>query len=312
MKNTGPFLCLSLLTLLFGGCEGVTVRKYSTHGPTSGNTAGSNDVDYHQTAIVTERDDGASNTEGFGCTSPFGIIEVAEDTSQDWFQTLTTQYRLPATTPLLTLLIQHSGCFIIADPNRNRTLSAYGQMQSKEDLALYGDLGSDKDVDYILSPSIKFAQVDGTDKRVVGSVLLTLTDARSHAQVDIGIASNKHLSFGALVDAYRVVGMEAWQNTPHGPAISDALMDAFSDVARAAGHHEVLRADEMGRREGHASVLMPVRQAQIRLAELTFYSGVINGVTGAGMTKALSEFQRAKGLPVTGKLDWATSAALER
>jgi|GEM_PF-6214766 len=271
MKSTRLFVWLSLFTLVFGGCDGVTVRKYSTHGPGSENTARSNAVEDHQTAIVTERKDGASNADGFGCTSPFGIIEVAEDTSQDWFQTLTTQYRLPATKPLLTALIQHSGCFIIADPNRNRTLSAYGQTQSKEDLALYGDLGSDQDVDYILSPSIKFAQVGtGTDKRVVESVLLILTDARSHAQVDIGTTSNRHLSFGALVDTYGVVGMEAWQNTPHGTAISDALMDAFSDVARAAGHHEVLRADEMGRRKGHVSALTTVAKRKFGSLSATF------------------------------------------
>ena len=113
-----------------------------------------------------------------GCGSRIGVIDVVEDTSQDCYQTLTTQYQLPATTPLLHMLIKRSGCFRLADPVRSNQVSFMGAAQSESDRALYGDLGSDWDIAYTLAPSINFAPVTdaGTGMRKLET---SLTDAES-------------------------------------------------------------------------------------------------------------------------------------
>jgi hypothetical protein len=333
MKTTRPILWLSILALLLGGCDGVVVRKYSTHGPgseiprtgnTSGNTAGGNVTQGN----AVDRSDAIVPEENLAqCGGGGGIIDVVEDTSQNWYQLLTTQYQLPATTPLLQMLSQLSGCFKLPDPERSYKLSVYGAMQSESDRALYGDLGSDWDIAYILTPSINFAPDAGTGMRKLESVVLTLTDARSGAKVNVSIGSpGKNVSLSALIrrsygapaaDMQELDYLDRWHSTPEGTAISGAFIDAFNQMILAAGKHDLERAAEMGRSTGYVrdqptAVLMPVRQAQMRLAELKFYAGAIDGVAGLGMAKALSAFQRAKGLRVTGQLDLASSAALAK
>jgi len=54
----------------------------------------------------------------------------------------------------------------------------------------------------------------------------------------------------------------------------------------------------------------PVMQAQVVLDRLGFSSGVIDGKDNRSFAHALEAFQEARGLPVTGKLDAATSQAL--
>ncbi len=318
MKTTRSLLWLSIFTLFLGGCEGVVVRKYSTHGPNSEVVPSAPDapvVAQHQTVVADSR------SFEFALCTTHGIMDVVEDTSQNWYQTLTLQYQLPATTPLLRMLIEQSGCFNHPDPDRSYKRSVYGAMQSESDRALYGDLGSDWDIDYTLTPSINFAAgTDGNGMRKLETAALTLTDARSGAQVaiNLGVAAGNDFSFGALARERGIVDMDAWQSTPEGAAISGAFIDAFNQMLIVASKHDYERAQEMGRRTGFVrddevhAVLMPIRQAQMRLAELKFYAGAIDGVAGVGMAKALSAFQRAKGLRVTGQLDLASSAALAK
>ena len=52
--------------------------------------------------------------------------------------------------------------------------------------------------------------------------------------------------------------------------------------------------------------------AQRRLARLGYAPGAADGVMGARTRKALRRFQAANGLPVTGRLDAAVMAALQR
>jgi lipoprotein-anchoring transpeptidase ErfK/SrfK len=54
----------------------------------------------------------------------------------------------------------------------------------------------------------------------------------------------------------------------------------------------------------------PVMQAQVVLERIGFASGVVDGRAGLAFGHALEGFQEARGLPVTGKLDDATRAAL--
>jgi len=279
-----------------------------------------------------------------------------EDTTQDWYQLLTTQYQLPATTPLLRLLIQQSNCFVIVDRGR-----AMAQMQTERDMARNGDLRANSNMgagqmvaaDYTMTPSIQFAQqtggggigalvgmlnpyaglVAGGMRKVDAATTLILVDGRSGVQVAIseGVASKKDFSFGAIVGGGGgAVGMGAWQSTPQGKVIAGAFMDAFNQMVQATRGYAAQRTGPNGLGTGgalgvsgantpptpvsiaQASAPLNIRSAQIRLAELTLYSGAIDGQAGAGTSGAIKKFQAIRGLPVSGVLDAATSAALSK
>lgn len=59
-------------------------------------------------------------------------------------------------------------------------------------------------------------------------------------------------------------------------------------------------------------VARPVMQAQVVLDRLGFSPGIIDGKTGLSTTNAVSGFQKANSLPVTGKFDDATMKVLSR
>src|SRR3569623_705514 len=56
----------------------------------------------------------------------------------------------------------------------------------------------------------------------------------------------------------------------------------------------------------------PILQTQVILDHLGFAPGVLDGKRGQSLTAALKGFQEARGLPITGKLDAATQAQLDR
>lgn len=61
-----------------------------------------------------------------------------------------------------------------------------------------------------------------------------------------------------------------------------------------------------------SSVDQSVLQVQVILDHLGFAPGVLDGKSGQSLTAALKGFQESRGLPVTGKIDAATSTQLDR
>ena len=57
---------------------------------------------------------------------------------------------------------------------------------------------------------------------------------------------------------------------------------------------------------------LSVREAQVKLASLGYDVGTPDGKTGGRTTSALKQFQASRGLQVTGKLDTATQAELQK
>ena len=57
---------------------------------------------------------------------------------------------------------------------------------------------------------------------------------------------------------------------------------------------------------------LDVRAAQLYLSYLGFYSGSIDGVSGANTTMALRKFQQSSGFEVTGRLDSQASARIKQ
>jgi hypothetical protein len=242
-----------VLSTLVGCATGVTVGDRSARGPVTGAAGGANSVG---ASAQLER-----------CETPIGTLAVVEDTQQDWYQLLTTQYQLPSTVPLLRLMIQQSNCFVVVD--RGRGLDA---MQTERDLRDSGELRAGSNygggqmvaADYTLTPSIQFAQqtgggavgalvgmvspigglIAGGRRKIEAATTLIMVDGRSGVQVAIaeGVASKKDFSFGAIGGGSGGgLGVGAWQSTPHGKVIAGAFMDSFNQLVQATRSYSAQR-----------------------------------------------------------------------
>jgi len=334
-QSVKPLTIVFAILLLSSCASAVKVGDQSAKGPVSGAAAGG-------TAV------GASS-QLMRCEAPLGTLAVAEDSTQEWYQLLTTQYHLPSTTPLLRLLIQQSNCFVIVD--RGRALEL---MRSERQIANQGELRPNSNMgkgqmvaaDYTMTPSIQFAQqtgggaagaiaglfspvaglVAGGMRKVEAATTLILVDGRSGVQVAVseGVASKKDFSFGAIGGGGgAAVGLGAWQNTPQGKIIAGAFMDAFNQMVKAARSYTAQATGPRGLGTGGALAVdgasksppvayLTVREAQAKLTKLGYYDGPIDKIIGKRTVAALSAFQRDNGLPVTGRLDSATMAALAK
>jgi lipoprotein-anchoring transpeptidase ErfK/SrfK len=91
------------------------------------------------------------------------------------------------------------------------------------------------------------------------------------------------------------------------PTETQTQAPAAGDDPLAARDPAPGEAAEAGPADTHPR---PIMQAQVVLERLGFASGVVDGRAGLAFGHALEGFQEARGLPVTGKLDDATRAAL--
>jgi hypothetical protein len=82
----------------------------------------------------------------------------------------------------------------------------------------------------------------------------------------------------------------------------DRYQDRRYDDRRYDDHYD--RRHDAG--PGHRTKV----RAQIRLRQLGYYRGPIDGSIGYGTRRAIARFQRHHGLPATGWLDWRTLRAL--
>jgi hypothetical protein len=334
MKNTGMrlnVLLLSVVAVALGGCASET-KIGGERNPVGGAAGGSSTVN------------ASSKLEH--CDHSLGTLAVEEDTTQSWYAILTTQYQLPATTPLLRLMIQQSNCFVIVDRGRGMN-----QMQKERDLAASGELRSRSNMgkgqmvaaDYVATPNIQFAQntggggagaivghfnpllgaIAGSMKKVEASTTLMLTDTRSGVQIAAaqGSASNVDWGFGALGvggGGGAVVG--AYGNTPQGKVIAGAFMDSYNQMVRAVRNYTPQTVAGGLGSGGQLAVAgatkatpaISLTQAQKKLAELGLYSGRADGIPGPGTSTALRNFQKIRGLDASGELDADTASALQR
>ena len=78
-----------------------------------------------------------------------------------------------------------------------------------------------------------------------------------------------------------------------------ALFGNGSALAAAHGRHSSANAEQ-------------VRQVQQKLNDIGYHAGSVDGVLGPQTESALRQFQRARNLDATGRIDSKTLAALER
>lgn len=189
------------------------------------------------------------------CASPLGTVAIEQDTSQNWFSILTTQYQLPSLIPVIRLLVQQSNCFVVVD----RTAGLQQGLQERQ-LANSGLLrgnsnyhnGQIVSADYTLEPSVTFtnnsmAGVAG----LVGAFIpgasmiaanvnmkeaqasLNMVDNRSSVQVAAATGAGKGFDFmgmdaGTIGGKYGSLG--AYASTAQGKVVLSAFIDAYNNL----------------------------------------------------------------------------------
>jgi hypothetical protein len=166
------------------------------------------------------------------------------------------------------------------------------------------------------------------------STTMMLTDSRSSVQVAATQGSAKNIDFGVagLFDHFGSGGasLGAYSETPEGKVIAAAFLDAYNQMVKAVREYAPQRvAGGLGTGgnlsvdgAGNSSAAImgsaasgagdySLADAQRKLAQLGLYSSKVDGVPGPGTNRAISTFQKANGLSVTGQLDAATIDALQ-
>ncbi len=207
------------------------------------------------------------------CARPLGTIAIYEDTRLPWwaaYQRYAPQ--LGSTVPVIRLMIQQSGCFVVVERGAAlRSLRTERALMASGEMRRGSNFGKGKMVaaDYTLKPSIQFAQkgtggaiaalggllggragslagslVGGLRKNEAASTLL-LIDNRSGVQVSSSVGSAKNMDLGlgtTLVGRHAGGGLGAFGNTPQGRVVTAAFADAFNQMVKALPHY---RAQEV-------------------------------------------------------------------
>lgn len=285
------------------------------------------------------------------CPRPLGTLAVQENVNEPWYATLTNQYHLPSTVPLIRLMVQQSNCFVVVDRGQamnsmigERNLAASGELRGSSNMG-HGQMVA---ADYIVTPSIQFAQhtggadgalaaigggygailgaVAGSMRDTEASTTMMLTDTRSGVQVAAAQGSAKNIDFGGsgLLRQFGSAGASvgAYSQTPEGKVIAAAFLDAYNQMVRSVRNYAPQRVAGGlgtggalavdGASKSGANGSYSLVDAQRKLAELGLYPGKVDGLPGPGTSHAIGAFQQANGLPVTGHLDAATIGALQQ
>lgn len=324
-----------VITTLLTGCAQMQVG--GGKNPVSGSAAG---------AAST----GAASTLEH-CPRPLGTLAVEENVNDPWYAVLTNQYHLPSTVPLIRLMVQQSNCFVVVDRGRamnsmmgERGLAASGELRGASNMG-HGQMVA---ADYVVTPSVQFAQntggaggalsaigggygavlgaIAGSLRDTEASTTMMVTDVRSGVQIAISQGSAKNIDFGGagLLGKFGSAGagLGAYSNTPEGKVIAAAFLDAYNQLVQSVRNYAPQRvagglgtggtlavdgAQSATARGGDHSLA----DAQRKLAQLGLYTSKVDGLPGPGTSHAISAFQQANGLPVTGQLDAATASALQ-
>lgn len=239
--------------LLLAGCEGLPIKMGDPAAKTvaTGSAAGSSSQN--------------ASAQLEHCDKTLGTLAVVEDQASPWYHHLTQQYGLPSTVPLLRLLAQQSGCFVVVERGRGlehvqqeRAIRDSGEMRGASKF----EKGQIVAADYSMTPTIVFKQKDtggirgaagalgsafGVGGLIAGAVAgslqfsdasttLTMVDNRSGVQLAASEGSARSTdfgAFGALIGGGAAGGLGAYSNTPEGKVIAAAFADSYNQLVRA-------------------------------------------------------------------------------
>ncbi|GAB4466408.1 MAG: hypothetical protein OHK0044_06200 [Burkholderiaceae bacterium] len=199
------------------------------------------------------------------CDAPLGTVALFEE---DNARAALARASLDSFVPVLRLMVQQSGCFIVVERGR-----AFANLEFERKLAAGGALreGAAADgkllaADYTMLPSVTFAEPSGfgvstgiggllgrggrnVDASVQlqaqgASTTLLLVDNASGAQIVAaqGSARNYDLGAGVGVLGGLLAGVNAYTNTPQGKIVVAAFLDAYNKLVEAARRYTPQRA----------------------------------------------------------------------
>ena len=227
-------------------------------------------MDMGSTAAKTEATGsaGGANSQGANsklehCDAALGTITVVEDTDAPWYVSL-AQHQLGSTTPVLKLMIQQSGCFVVVDRGRamknmmqERALNESGELRNNSNFGK----GQMVSADFTLTPSITFSNnnaggaggmvggllgplgaiVGGSLRAKEASTMLTVDDNRSSVQLAAAEGSAKNWDFGGMAGilgaGFGAVG-GGYSNTAEGKVIVAAFMDSYNGIVKAVRNYK--------------------------------------------------------------------------
>ena len=191
------------------------------------------------------------------CEKPLGTIAISEPQSE--LAAALSQYKLPAPTQLLRLIIQQSNCFQVVERGaafknliQERALAKDGEMQEGQNLGK-GQLVA---ADFLMTANVSFTSNDsggagigaiggmfGIFGAVAGALAagikfkeaqtsLLVSDARSGLQVAAAQGSAEKTDWG-IGGAIGGVGLGAYSNTPEGKIVAAALLDNYNNIVKS-------------------------------------------------------------------------------
>lgn len=195
------------------------------------------------------------------CVEPVANVAVEIGEEAEWLDGLREAYQLPDPMPVLSLLMQNSGCFRVVD--RSRILAIARERAALEEAGVQFDDSASAQVatvDYIITPKILIQDPDasggggilgGITSRLTGGLvvvgvrnaeartMLTLTNARSGVQEAVveGSARNRDIGIGGfgvagLSGGASLGGAGAYTSTDMGKIVMAAMLDAYNNILR--------------------------------------------------------------------------------
>lgn len=178
-----------------------------------------------------------------------------------------------------------------------------------------------------------FGALAAATKTREAAVMLALVDNRSGVQVSASEGSSSKTDWGgmgALFGGSAGASLGGYTRTAEGKVIAAAFMDAYNQMVRSLRNYKAQTVKGQGlggggrlgvdggaapsqtSAPGANAAGMSLRAAQQKLNALGYTAGTPDGAMGKNTQNALREFQRDQSLPQTGRLDRATSQALQQ
>ena len=200
------------------------------------------------------------------CSEPLGTLSVFEDTSLPWWQVYFNRMpNLGSTTPVIRLMVQQSGCFVVVERGAvMAAIKAERELMGAGETRAGSNFGKGQMVaaNYTISPSAQFAEkgtggigaiagalfggigtaiAGGMQKNEAATTLL-LIDNRSGVQISAAVGNAANYDFalgGALFGGSAGGAGGAFSNTPEGKIVTAAFADSFNQMVKALTNYKV-------------------------------------------------------------------------